>query len=124
MDQEVIPETRTALFSSNLRNDDQALVKVDALATMAVGWVAPIHFTVAQSEAERQAAYRLRYQTVIERGWLKPEDLPNGVEYDKYDDQAIQILGWDGEKAVATCRLILPAPGLRLPTEVAFDLQV
>jgi N-acyl-L-homoserine lactone synthetase len=110
--------------SSDPRSADSALAQTDALAAAAVSWVAPVHFQVAQTEDERQAAYRLRYQAVIERGWLQPADLPEGMEHDEYDDQAIHILAWDGDIPVATCRLILPAAERLLPTEAAFDLHV
>ena len=84
----------------------------------------PIHFCVAQVEAERQAAYRLRYQAIIERGWLQPEDLPGGIEHDEYDDDALHLIAWDGEAPAAACRLILPSLERLLPTEAAFDIRV
>jgi N-acyl-L-homoserine lactone synthetase len=101
-----------------------ALARVDALAAQAVSWIAPIRFGVAKSNAERQAAYRRRYQAVIERGWLQPQDMPDGLEQDTFDEHALQILAWDGETLVATCRIILPEAGLRFPTEEAFDLHI
>ena len=102
----------------------QALARVDALATQAIGWVAPIRFSLAQSEPERDAVYRMRYDTVIERGWMQPADLPDGRERDAYDDRAAHILAWDGAVLAASCRLVFAEPGLQLPTEQAFDLQI
>jgi N-acyl-L-homoserine lactone synthetase len=103
---------------------EAALAKVDALTAQAVGWAAPIQFRVADTETERLAAYRLRYLAVVEHGWMQPEELPDGLERDGYDAEAIQIVGWDGEIPAATCRIILPGRHLRLPTEEAFDLQI
>ena len=124
MDLELLPGLKQIFLSPDLQGGDSPLARVDALAALAVSWVAPIHFCVAQTEKERQAAYHLRYQAIIEHGWLQPADLPEGREHDEYDDQAIHILAWDGETPVATCRLILPTAGLPLPTEIAFEVQV
>lgn len=46
------------------------------------------------------------------------------MERDAYDDHAIVIAAWDGDALAATTRLVLPAPGLVLPTEAAFGLTV
>jgi N-acyl-L-homoserine lactone synthetase len=97
---------------------------VDALAARAQTWVAPIRIGVAESPSEREGAYRLRYQAAIDRGWRQPEDLPGGLERDEYDEHAIHVLAWDGEAIVGTCRLVLPEPGVRLPTEAAFGIRV
>jgi N-acyl-L-homoserine lactone synthetase len=101
-----------------------ALEKVDALAAQALDWLSPVRFATATTDAEREATYRLRYQAVVERGWLQEQDLPGGVEQDDYDDKAIHLIAWDGSAAIATCRLVLPEPGTRLPTEAAFDLNI
>jgi len=104
--------------------EEDALALVDALAARAQTWVAPIRIGVAGSPREREGAYRLRYQAAIDRGWRQPEDLPGGLERDDYDEHAVHILAWDGEEIVAGARLVLPKPGLRLPTEEAFGIQV
>ncbi len=104
--------------------DARALAQVDALAARAVGWAAPIRFSVAQSEAERDAVYRMRYAAVIDHGWLSPSDLPDGRERDAYDDEAVQLIARDGDVPVASARLVFPRPGSTLPTEAAFDLQI
>jgi N-acyl-L-homoserine lactone synthetase len=103
---------------------EAALARVDALTARAVTWAAPIRFRVAASEQEKLAAYRLRWQAVTEHGWMRPEDLPDGLECDAYDVEAVHIIGWDGETPAAACRMILPGRFARLPTEEAFDLQV
>lgn len=108
-----------------LQEQPQAtLALADSLASRIVGVAAPIQFRVAQSNSERQAVYRLRYQIVIERGWAQPEDLPNGVERDEFDANAIQIIGWDGDILAATARLVLPSSHSLLPTEQGFDIKV
>lgn len=100
------------------------MVKVDALAAQALCWVEPVRFHLALSTADRDAAYRLRYQAVIGKGWMRPEDLPAGLERDEYDDRATHVLARDGEAVVATARLVFPEAGRRLPTEAAFDLRI
>ncbi len=101
-----------------------AVARADALAAQVVARAAPIRFGVAQSLAELEVVYRLRYRIVIDQGWAKPEAFPDGLERDAYDDRAVQFGAWDGEVLVATGRLVLPAPGQPLPTEEAFDLEI
>ena len=84
-----------------------------------------IQFSVAQSEAELESVFRLRYATVIEKGWSQPEDFPDGLEHDIYDERAVQIIGRNsGGTLVATGRVVLPLPDKRLPTEDFFDLTI
>ena len=100
------------------------LAQIDDLASQALGWVQPIEFSIARSDAEREVAYRLRCQAVIDHGWMQPADLPDGREHDAYDDRAVHILARRGDAPVATARLVFPQNGLRLPTEEAFDLTI
>ncbi len=101
-----------------------ALQALDSLAASLVEKAAPIRFSIAQTPAEREAAYRLRCQALIDRGAVDPEVFPDGLERDEHDDRAIQALGWSDGRAVATGRLVLPAPGMLLPTEQAFGLTI
>jgi hypothetical protein len=78
---------------------------------------------VAESPEDLEAVYRLRYLEVIERGWAEPNDFPDGLEQDIYDERAIQIAGWYGNTLAATIRLVLPNSNHLLPTETAFDLR-
>lgn len=79
-------------------------------------------FTVASGEAEREVAYRLRYLAIIDEGWPLEAALPDGRDRDAYDDAAVHVIGWHGETAVATGRLVLP-PGA-LPTEEICGITV
>jgi len=103
---------------------ETALVAIDQLAKQAIAWAAPIRLGVAQTEAERQAVYRLRYEVVIQHGWMRPEDMPEGIEHDSFDDLAVHVSGYDGETLITAARIIFPQNDLILPTEGAFDLQV
>ena len=78
-------------------------------------------YRVAADESEREVAYRLRGNAVIDSGWRLAGDLPGGLERDEYDDRAIQVIGWDGAVAMSTGRVVLP-PGL--PTEDACGIVV
>jgi N-acyl-L-homoserine lactone synthetase len=101
-----------------------ALAKIDDVARRSLAWAAPIRFALAETSAEREAVYRLRYQAVIEHSWHRPQDFPDGLERDKYDEHAVHIAGWDGAVLAATSRLVFPSDGNLLPTEEAFELRV
>jgi hypothetical protein len=84
----------------------------------------PVRFRLASSPLDREKAYRLRYEAVIRRGWGLPEDYPGGLESDGRDDTAVHVLGFHGEVAVATARLIFPEAVRLLPTEETFHLRI
>ena len=102
----------------------RATAKLDVLAARVVLWAAPVRFRVARSVAEREAVYRMRYRVVIDRDWGRAADFPDGLERDTFDDRAIQIIGQDGNRIVASSRIVLPAPGQPLPTEKGFGLEI
>jgi N-acyl-L-homoserine lactone synthetase len=83
-----------------------------------------IRFEVAETPAEREAIYRLRYQTIIERGWAQPGNYPDGLELDAYDDRAVPIVGWHGDTLVATARIVFPTLGQALPTEADHNIKI
>ena len=95
-------------------------VPLDALVTRMLSR-SPFDYRVAADDSEREIAYRLRGGTVLDRGWCTAGDLPGGMERDKYDARAIQVIGWDGGVAMSTGRVVL-SPGL--PTEEACGLVV
>jgi N-acyl-L-homoserine lactone synthetase len=103
--------------------EDELLI-VDKLSQGFIESVDTLRFDIAHDDLQREAVYRLRYQVVIDRGWLRPEDLPDGMEHDHYDEKAIFIVGWDGINLAATSRLVLPQPGMKLPTEEGFNILV
>jgi N-acyl-L-homoserine lactone synthetase len=100
------------------------LGNADAFAANALCRIAPLTFGVARTWADLQSVYRLRYEVVIHQGWGRIENFPDGLERDAFDEQAIHVVGWDCGKLIGTTRLVAPAPGLRLPTEAAFDLDI
>ena len=95
-------------------------VPLDALITRMLSR-SPFDYRVAADDSEREIAYRLRGGAVLGRGWCDAGDLPGGMERDEYDDHAIQVIGWDGDVAMSTGRVVLP-PGL--PTEEACGIVV
>lgn len=103
---------------------EKALLALDVLSHSLVEKAAPVLFRVAETSSEREAAYRLRYEALVDRGAIKPEDMPDGLERDEHDDRGIQVVGWDGDKAIATGRLVTPLPGRLLPTEQGFGLTI
>ncbi|HEY3342513.1 MAG TPA: hypothetical protein VGK81_10865, partial [Anaerolineae bacterium] len=102
----------------------QVLETLALIATTIISRAHPIRFRLAQTDAEREDIYRLRYITIIERGWAKAEDFPMSAERDEYDDVALHIAGFDGNLLVACARLVFPADSRSLPTERAFDLTI
>jgi N-acyl-L-homoserine lactone synthetase len=110
------------VFKHSLSSAEQSVA--DAIAAHFIASAAPVHFSVAQSPGEREAAYRLRYEVVVNQGWARPEKFRSGLEQDGYDAQAVHLLGWDGQKPIATTRLVFPTAGKLLPTEVEFELSV
>jgi N-acyl-L-homoserine lactone synthetase len=103
---------------------EEMLIILDQLAHGLIESIDALRFDIARDDSQREAVYRLRYQTVIERGWAQPGEMPDGREHDHYDDKAIHIVGWDGNKLATTSRIVLPEDGLILPTEEAFHIQV
>jgi N-acyl-L-homoserine lactone synthetase len=77
-------------------------------------------FTVATTDAERAAAFRLRHLATVEQGWAAPSAAD--VETDPYDARATHVVGWLDDVPVSTGRLVLP-PG-RLPLEDAWGVTV
>jgi len=85
---------------------------------------APWRIALARTADELEAVFRLRYRVVIERGWARPEDLPDGREWDAWDYRALQSAAWEGGTLVGATRIVLPLPGERFSVEEAFDLAV
>lgn len=101
----------------------QALKVIDSLAGewTAAAW--PIKFRLATA-LELDEVFRLRYRTIVDEGWARAEDFPDGRERDEFDDDAIHVVGIDGQALAATSRLVLPLARRPLPTEEAFELAV
>ena len=95
-------------------------VPLDLLVTRLLSR-SPFEYRLAADDAERDLAFRLRGRVVVEQGWRAADELPGGLERDEYDDRALHVLGWDGDVAMSTGRVVLP-PGL--PTEQACGIVV
>lgn len=108
--------------------DDQlssALQVIDEFARQFVRLSHPFSVALAESVADREAAFRLRFREVVDRGWAAPTDYPDGIERDDHDDDALHAIGWTTDQILAGYqRMVLPSPQRRLPTEVRFDLTI
>lgn len=104
--------------------DATALALLRSIAQTILAKAAPLCFTTARSDAEREAVYRMRYNTIVERGWGRPDDMPDGLERDEYDDAALHVIGLDGTQPVASARLVFPSDVAILPTEKVFGLRI
>lgn len=100
------------------------VARIDAAAEHMVRRLKAIDFCLAQTPAEREAAYRLRYRVVMERGWQPPVALENGIECDAIDERAHHMIGWRDGHAIAHCRIICPEPGQPLPMEQIFGIPL
>jgi hypothetical protein len=101
--------------------DDARPVALDRLVARMVA-AGPLRFAVAETDDERDLAYRLRHDAVVSRGWARADEMDGGREHDGFDPAAVHVLGLDGPTAVCAGRLVLP-PG-PLPTEEACSLVV
>ena len=83
----------------------------------------PYRFTLAETPAEREVAFRIRHDAVTSSGWPLPSGLPEGQERDGYDDAAVQVVGWDGPTPISTGRLVLPPSALPTQDECGITVQ-
>jgi N-acyl-L-homoserine lactone synthetase len=113
-------QIKATLLNNPANKESEIFARGDAIAAHLLKWLAPLRFAEARDEEDRKAAYRLRYQAVLEEGMADPANFPAGMESDVYDADAIQIIGWDEIGPIASCRLVFPAPGRRLPLEDVF----
>ncbi|HYI24115.1 MAG TPA: hypothetical protein VD767_01790 [Thermomicrobiales bacterium] len=103
---------------------ERALARMDALAQTLIARVAPVRFGLASTAEEREATYRLRARAVLDHGWATPDDVPGGIERDRFDDCAVHLAGWVGDRMVTTARLVVPVPNDTLPTGEHFEITV
>jgi predicted GNAT family N-acyltransferase len=96
----------------------------DAIAARLLDALAPLRFEEAADDGDRRAGYRIRYSAVVERNLALPSQFPEVEERDEADERAVHIVGWDGHRPIATCRLVLPHEESVLPVEAAFELRV
>jgi N-acyl-L-homoserine lactone synthetase len=90
--------------------------QLDELAS-ALARRASVRFTVATTDADRDAAFRLRAQAVTERGWGD-----GSSDVDEFDRHATHLVGWSDDEPVCCGRLVWP--GGQLPTEAACGIVV
>jgi N-acyl-L-homoserine lactone synthetase len=97
---------------------------LDTVAESFLDAARPYEFRRAASPSETESGLRLRYRVAAARGWVSIEDIPDGIERDPFDDEAIHIGGWEGGEIVATMRLLFGSPTRRLPVEELFELDL
>lgn len=80
-------------------------------------------FRRAESEQEREQAYRLRQAVFAEEGFIDPASFGEGLFRDSFDEVSSHILVLDESSAlVGTTRFVLPSP-LGFPTEHLFAFE-
>jgi len=120
----VIDMQKTAENADPDADRDRLLAMLDSVAHLWIERAAPVEIEIARSPRDRDAVYRHRYEVVMEHGWARPQDFPDGIERDHFDDDAIQVVARDGATLVGSSRVVLPVPGRLLPTEEAFDMGI
>lgn len=86
--------------------------------------ITPMELGIAETAEERERVYRMRYETVVEQGWGKPEDFPDGLEKEPIDDEALHIVCHDRGRLAGTVRMVLPSPPRLLPLEEAYEMRI
>lgn len=112
---------RTAAAAQGVHRRRGSADVLDALVERILS-ESPWRFTTPVSAHEQALAYRIRAAATVQAGWATPDAFPAGMEKDEFDSVAVHILGWDGDTAICTGRVVFP-PG-PLPTEVACGLVV
>jgi N-acyl-L-homoserine lactone synthetase len=97
------------------------VLALDLLAQQLLAAVPELRVVLAQTAAERAAIGRLRHRQVTDGGWAK---LDGDLEWDAYDERALQVGAWHAASLVGAMRVVLPAPGVKLPVEDAFAVDV
>jgi N-acyl-L-homoserine lactone synthetase len=105
-------------------DDGRVLEHLDEAARRLIDGGAPVRFDLTRSAAEREAVFRLRFDTVVEEGWTSAATFPDGLERDADDAAAVHVAGWHGSTLVAAARLVFPEPRRQLPTEREFELVI
>lgn len=104
--------------------DGAALWTADAVAKRLLELAAPLRIAASRRASEIEAIQRLRFEVAREMGWIGAEEAPDGLERDDYDEGAVHVGAWDGERLVGTQRIVFPASSRRMPLEEVFGLQV
>jgi N-acyl-L-homoserine lactone synthetase len=112
---------RMAQRSAGQTEVAHALELIDSLAAEFTAAARPLEFRMA-TPPELDEVFRLRFRTIVDQGWARAEDFPDGRERDDFDADAIHIVGIDGPVLAATSRLVLPRENRPLPTEEVFEL--
>ena len=98
--------------------------RLDLLADDLLADLLPLVFEEAETAADIDAVLRLRCACVIEEGWARPEDFPDGRERDARDDTAVTIVCRDAGELIGSTRLLPPDPGRPLLVEEEFGVTV
>ena len=97
---------------------------LDRLAQQILDNLEPLSFEIAHTEVDIDTVLRMRFECVVEMGWARAEEYPDGCERDEYDDFASYVVCRDHDVIIGSLRLIFPMPGRLLPTERDFGIRV
>jgi N-acyl-L-homoserine lactone synthetase len=107
-----------------MTEQDATFAVGDAIAAEILASLEPFRFAEATDEAAMTECFRLRHRALLEFDPAAAGVCPDAEELDEFDADAVQLIGRDHTRAIATSRLVLPSPGRLLPVEGAFGLEV
>ena len=102
--------------------DEAAIAYVDARAVRWATLAGDLRFGVVTGSRDLRAVYRLRREVAVAEGWVPASAFADGLEHDAHDALAVQVAGWDGDRIVATGRLVPGTSNRSLPVESAFGM--
>jgi len=112
-----------SVAESSTEREHRASV-ADRLSERVLRSLAPLSFETATAPSDVKAALRMRYECAVEMGWIRPDELPEGLERDEHDERARLILCRDGQSLAGTIRVVPPDFDGVLPIERALDIRV
>jgi hypothetical protein len=98
--------------------------RLDALAEATLARLAPLSFEPAATVEDRDVVLRMRFDCMVELGWVRPEERSDGRAVDAYDAGATFLVARDGGVAVGSMRVVPPDAERPLPAEREFGIPL
>jgi N-acyl-L-homoserine lactone synthetase len=103
---------------------ERHLQDLDVAAARLVASLGPISVGRAADGAELDQCARMRLETGVAMGWVRPEDHPDGREADEHDAAAVHLVCREGGRVVGCVRIVAPGADGLLPLERELGVRV